>query len=488
MGYLAVNLDKIIAEYPLMRVITLKVCSIMLFLSGELLAGCSLNTPPLTSTSTVPTVTAAFTSTSTHTPSPTSTLTASITSTSTNTPTITPNPTITPTVLGGSSPLLAFIGEDSQSSFGVYTGELYTGVYRKHIELVYDRYPDAPDFIVGPEWSYSREMSWSPDGMKLLFNNGAWQNDSIKLLNITTGKIIDIFPISKHARISELVWSPAGDFAAFELDEETGSFGLFSSWIVGMDGNAWNITSKKLGLKAQLYGWGKNSQSFFFRDVHYERTILEYNPYTQSTRNFYYIPSRNLVSGWFLPEIKSIVAEKLRDDPDCPYEYLIHSIDDDQTRLICDIPRFNFGASFAISPDRNWLVIYGWGLRDEQICEHIGSGEYRCDNPNIEQENKMYIVKIESLDSTPLPPEVKFPLAWSPDGKGLLAFGFKPGGITTLLNLQYTDWLEYRIKLKQIQETAIQFCHTDLLSCDIFQAYSLPSEPLMLVEDFWQKS
>lgn len=132
-------------------------------------------------------------------PKPTSTPTA------THTPSPTPTQTITPTPIGGSEPIVAFVGKDSQGNYGLYVDSFYTRRPKKIAPV--------PVFVNDRGFPYTYvPMRWSSEGKKLIFVNGELTKRSFFLFDTITGEVREIAKVPNGQNpFGELIWSQDGN-------------------------------------------------------------------------------------------------------------------------------------------------------------------------------------------------------------------------------------------------------------------------------------
>lgn len=158
-----------------------------------LLTACATPTASMPTSTLVP-------PTRTYTPLPTYTLTPS--------PTLTP--TFTPTVIGGSEPIIAFVAKDLQGNINLY------------IDGVFTKQPKTVTKILLPEKEAFIQLKWSPDGKKLVFTNRDENQETWMFVYDVIGNTFQkIYKVSMGRYVQEYKWSPDSTAITFETVNAT---------------------------------------------------------------------------------------------------------------------------------------------------------------------------------------------------------------------------------------------------------------------------
>jgi hypothetical protein len=131
------------------------------------------------------------------------TITSTPTQTLTPTPKYTITPSPTPTPIGGSSPILAFVGKGQDGNVYLYVSEMYSGTIETVSQLVFD------------ENNWNPLVLWSPDGSKLLFKDTKEATEYFYIYDYSTKLIEELTNLPKNMVGYSFVWSDDAKYVLF---------------------------------------------------------------------------------------------------------------------------------------------------------------------------------------------------------------------------------------------------------------------------------
>jgi hypothetical protein len=207
--------------------------------------------------------------------SPTASYTPTSTSTITPTPTPTSTLTPTPTPIGGGLLQLAFIGKDNADNYFLYIGNLELNEYSALTAISYE----DPSWFGPLGRNGNISLAWSPDGSKILFNTGSIKSDRLRLIDVKSGGITELFEIPNGSWVGRISWLPDNNsLVAFEVTEVRGSSIIPSLWIADVSNAKVHQVSKS---RNPAYDW---NWSLDGKMLHYGSggNYMHYDPITES--------------------------------------------------------------------------------------------------------------------------------------------------------------------------------------------------------------
>jgi len=411
------------------------------------------------------------TKTATATPSPTSTVTSTITPT----PSPSSTPTPSPTPMGGGIPCIAFIGNDEQGNYSLYIENLNTNEYTAVVPISYEE--NVSQEWVGPIGRWGNiSIGWSPDGSQIVFNTGAYVNDSLRLLDVNTGEVTELAKIPNGSWISRIAWSPINrSLVAYEQAKSGGSSIRPSIWIANTDNNQ-VLSVADTSEYPSMIGWSPDANALYYFNG---SNTMSYNPVTQSKKEMDQPKTRlggRYILGSppkYLPEIDAFLDIPGTNDPNCPWEYLFYFKDETAPKSICGIG-YHYPSTESISPDKNWLFIRG----------------------NIYLHESAYLVDLNTLTLKELGDSIIWLLGWTPDNTGFITVMYTDEGreindqlmqeYGTLTGAEYRNrYQEYLSEFDSQLPKMLQIAIINANTGDLEHIYPFPStiRPMIKVDN-----